>query len=116
MENQFIKDNIVSLNTLLGNFNPKLIATALSVRVKQRRLELNLTQKALAAQSGVSLGSLKRFENNAEISLSSLIKLAIALKATEEFNMLFSKRNYTSIEEVSNINKKSVRKRGRKNV
>ena len=46
------------------------------VKLRKRR---KITQKALAAKSGVSLGSIKRFEQSGEISLQSLTKLAIAL-------------------------------------
>lgn len=39
-------------------------------RVKLRRKELKLTQKELAKRSGVSYGSIRRFENSGEISLT----------------------------------------------
>ena len=45
------------------------------VRLRKRK---KITQKQLAARSGVSLGSLKRFEQIGEISLQSLKKIAIA--------------------------------------
>ena len=43
-------------------------------RAKFRRLEQNLTQEGLALRSGVSLGSIKRFERSGEISLKSLME------------------------------------------
>ena len=46
------------------------------VRLRKRK---KITQKQLAVRSGVSLGSLKRFEQSGEISLQSLTKIAIAL-------------------------------------
>lgn len=51
------------------------------VRLRKRK---KITQKQLAARSGVSLGSLKRFEQNGEISLQSLTKIAIALDVENE--------------------------------
>ena len=42
------------------------------VRLRKRK---KITQKQLAARSGVSLGSLKRFEQSGEISLQSLTKI-----------------------------------------
>ena len=48
----------------------------------------------------MSLGSLKRFEREHQISLESLVKLAFALDCEDDFDELFSKRGYTSIEEV----------------
>ena len=116
MQKNNINTNILAINTTLESFNPAAVAKSLALRVKQRRLELNLTQEALAKRSGVSLGSLRRFENVAEISLKSLIKIAVALNAVEEFKTLFSKANYASIEDVITTQKAKERKRGRQNV
>ena len=51
------------------------------VRLRKRK---KITQKQLAVRSGVSLGSLKRFEQSGEISLQSLTKIAIALDVENE--------------------------------
>ena len=58
-----------------------------------------ITQKQLAARSGVSLGSLKRFEQSGEISLQSLKKIAIALDMENELEGLFDNVPFASIEE-----------------
>ena len=101
---------------LLDAFNPVAIARGLAERFRSRRLELNITQQGLAAKSGVSLGSVKRFENNYEISLKHLLMLAVVLDSTEEFNTLFSEKHYESIEEVLTGAASKNRKRGRRNV
>ncbi|MDR1195317.1 MAG: helix-turn-helix transcriptional regulator [Endomicrobium sp.] len=116
MNNFDIKDNILSSNAFLEDFNPSKISEGIAGRFKQRRLELNLTQAALSKMSGVSLGTLKRFENKCEISLKSLVKLAISLEAVEDFKNIFSKQNFESIDEVINAQKSVKRQRGRKNV
>jgi len=54
----------------------------------------------LSRKAGVSLGSLKRFEHDHQISLQSLIKLSIALGCESDFSELFSKKGYSSIQEV----------------
>ncbi|MBU3928136.1 MAG: helix-turn-helix transcriptional regulator [Bacteroidetes bacterium] len=100
---------------LLDNFNPVSIMKGIAVRMRARRLELNLTQKGLATKAGVSMGSLKRFENSHEISLKHLIMIAVVLDATEEFEHLFSKRQYESIEEVLKMSKVKKRERGSQN-
>ena len=69
------------------------------VRLRKRK---KITQKGLAAKSGVSLGSIKRFEQSGEISLQSLTKLAIALEVEEELETLFDSVPFQSIEEVIN--------------
>lgn len=66
----------------------------------QLRRRKKISQKELAARSGVSLGSLKRFEQTGEISLQSLTKLAIALGVEGELETLFAEVPFESIEEV----------------
>ena len=58
-------------------FNPKTpndIAKELVEKIKQHRKKLKISQIQLAAKSGVSLCSFKRFEAKCEISLNSFIK------------------------------------------
>ena len=69
------------------------------VRLRKRK---KITQKQLAARSGVSLGSLKRFEQIGEISLQSLTKIAIALDVENELEGLFDNVPFASIEEIIN--------------
>lgn len=69
------------------------------VRLRKRK---KITQKQLAVRSGVSLGSLKRFEQSGEISLQSSTKIAIALDVENELEDLFNNVPFASIEEVIN--------------
>jgi len=101
---------------ILDAFNPAALARGMSQRMRERRLELNLTQKGLAAKAGVSLGTLKRFENSYEISLKYLLMVAVVLDATEMFGELFSVKQYQSIDEVLTATSSRKRQRGKKNV
>lgn len=78
------------------------ITTEIANRMAQLRKRKKISQRELAARSGVSLGSLKRFEQTGEISLQSFTKLAIALGVEEELESLFSEVPFGSIEEVLN--------------
>lgn len=69
------------------------------IRLRKRK---KISQKELALRSGVSLGSVKRFEQSGEISLQSLSKIAIALGVENELLSLFEDVPFTSIEEVIN--------------
>lgn len=69
------------------------------VNVRKRK---KISQKELAVKSGVSFGSIKRFEQSGEISLQSLTKIAIALSVEDELERLFSEVPFESIEEVIN--------------
>ena len=69
------------------------------IRLRKRK---KISQKELATRSGVSLGSVKRFEQSGEISLQSLTKIAIALGVEDELLNLFDDVPFESIEEVIN--------------
>ena len=56
--------------------------------------------QALSKKSGVSYGSLKRFESTGEISLMSLLKLAIVLDCADGFEQLFAQAEIHSIQEI----------------
>ena len=84
----------------------KEINTEIAERMAQLRKRKKLSQKNLALRSGVSLGSLKRFEQTGEISLQSLTKIAIALEVEGELEELFSKVPFASIEEVIHVQTK----------
>lgn len=94
-------------------FNPLAISKGISIQFKLKRLELNITQSELACKSGVSLGSIKRFETKAEISLRHLIMIALVVGSTDEFIHLFKRKNYKNIEEVISSGKVKTRKRAR---
>ena len=95
--------NILSMNNKFWNQKtPNEITKSLAEKIKQQRKKLNITQQELAQKSGVSLGSIKRFETKYEISLQSLIKVAIALDLDGDFENLFSTKTYASIDEVIN--------------
>lgn len=53
------------------------------------RKYLGLSQIELAERAGVSVGSLRRFEQTGQISFESLLRLAHILHRLEEFEQLF---------------------------
>ena len=79
---------------------PGEILEGISKRVALRRKELGLTQAKLAKKSGVSLASIKRFERIHQISLASLVNIAFALGCENDFSLLFSQKQYASIDDV----------------
>ncbi len=71
---------------MLAINTPQKQLLALRDRFKERRLNLRYTQNSLAQMTGVSLGSIKRFESSGEISLKSFLKLAITLNCLDDFD------------------------------
>ena len=78
---------------------------ALATRVRNIRKRRSISQEQLSTMSGVSFGSVKRFESTGKISLISLTKIAVALGCADEIRNLFTEVPYRSIEEVINENK-----------
>lgn len=66
----------------------KEVQAGVAGRFKARRLAMNLTQRELAQRSGVTLGSLKRFEREGLIALDSLLNLALVLNCLDDFEKL----------------------------
>lgn len=94
---------------------PDSLMSGIAQRVKQRRLEKGWTQNMLATKAGVSLASYRRFESSGEISLHSLVMLAFALEMTDEFETLFSRKTYQSIDDIVKADQAKQRKRGNRN-
>lgn len=81
---------------------PKEIEKQIAERIRAIRKRRKISQQKLSEISGVSLGSVKRFEQSGEISLLSLIKIAIALDISSELEHLFENVPPMSIEEILN--------------
>lgn len=90
--------------------SPQEVMKEIAERVKTIRLEQNLTQEGLSLRSGVSLGSLKRFERTGEISLKSLIDLSLSLGIMGDFDKLFTTEK--PIESLFHKKESKIRKRG----
>lgn len=86
----------------LNQKSPTEISEVVAKNLKTKRKKMKLSQQKLAEKSGVSLASVKRFENKLEIAFVSLVKLAIALDCELDFENLFKQKTYSSIDEVIN--------------
>lgn len=85
----------------------------LADRVRALRLARGWKQSTLASRSGVSLASLRRFEESGRISLQSLLDLAFALNRLDDFGSLLEPPPASSIAELEAAEKRPARKRGR---
>ena len=80
---------------------PETYMIQIARRERMIRKKKKLSQADLSKKSNVSYGSVKRFEETGNISLASLIKIAIALDCVEEFETLF-RAEPESIEDIIN--------------
>lgn len=91
------------MNEFIFNIKtPQEVENLIASRIRLIRKRKKISQAKLSEKSGVSLGSVKRFENTGNISLKSLIKIAIVLGIENELIDLFEQVPYESIEEVIN--------------
>ena len=77
----------------------------LAQRVRNIRKRRSISQERLASMSGVSYGSIKRFETSGQILLISLTKIAMALDIADDIRNLFTTVPYRDIQEVINETK-----------
>lgn len=80
----------------------------LAQRVRNIRRRRKISQEELSRMSGVSYGSVKRFEATGKISLLSLTELAMALDMADELRELFTQVPYRNIQEVIDERKRNT--------
>ena len=103
-------------NTMISLISPSKAQQIIAGNIRERRLQLDLTQVGLSERSGVPLATLRKFEQQGVISLESLLKLLMVLgmldamvKATKGTETTFS-----TLDEVIALNNAPKRKRGRR--
>lgn len=68
---------------------PTAVMQELVLKTQQLRRKSKISQLELAKRSGVSFGSVKRFETTGQISLESLLKLAYFFNRLDDFSTVF---------------------------
>jgi HTH-type transcriptional regulator / antitoxin HipB len=92
---------------------PEQVRQTLAARLKALRLARGWKQLTLAQRSGVSLASLRRFEESGRVSLENLLALAFALNRLDDFEALFQAPPASSIAELEAGAARPARRRGR---
>lgn len=72
------------------NKTPSQVQLSLAKRFREIRKSKKLSQNELANKSGVSYGSIRRFEYTGQISLESLLKLAHLFNRLDDFDEVFT--------------------------
>lgn len=92
--------NNFDISAFVPIITEEAVTQGLVERFRKRRKEIGVTQRQLALRSGVSFGSVRRFETEGEISLRSLLRIASAIGRLEDFEALFSRPNIRSLKDV----------------
>ncbi len=93
-------ERVFDISEFVPTLTEQSVIADIVQRVKRRRKELKFTQKELASRSGVSLGSVRRFERTGEISLGSLVKIGRAINCLADFERLFATVQVTSLKDL----------------
>ena len=86
----------LELSDIFGEPSLEEKMQSLANRLKIYRKRMSLTQLQLADRSGVSYGSVKRFERTGEISLWGLWRICIALGCDDQLDSLFTAPKLTA--------------------
>lgn len=100
-------------DTLIQLHSPRDIGQELARRAKHLRLLKGWKQATLAARSGVTLASLKRFETTGKVSLESLLRICHALGRLDEFNLLLHPPAARLLDELEALVSRPSPRRGR---
>lgn len=100
---------------MISLISPSKAQGIIAENLRERRVQLDFTQKGLASRSGVPLATLRKFEQLGVISLESLLKLMTVLgmldaivKATE-----VPQDSFSSLDQIIALESAPKRKRGR---
>lgn len=93
-------DNILSIMSKYSiQKSPSEFLKELALKHRKLRNSDKLSQAELAERSGVSLGTLKRFESTGKISMESFLKLLLILGRLDEIEkILLPEENIKEIE------------------
>ena len=93
---------------------PEKVATQLAWRIRELRLRRKWKQATLAQHAGVTLASLRRFEQTGHISLKNLLRLSFALGRLSDYEGLLQPPAASSLAELEASLARSPRQRGTK--
>ncbi len=92
-------DKVFDIKEFVPVLTEQSVIADLVERFRMRRKELGITQRELSVRSGVSFGSIRRFEEKGDISLSSLIKIGHAIDSLQDFNELFKNKKISDLKD-----------------
>ena len=92
-------------------YTPQEVERQIASNAKQLRLSQDMSRQTLSQHSGVSLGSIQRFEQQGKVSLENLLKIAHALSALPDFHSLMALPEPKTIKDMQA--RENLPKRGR---
>lgn len=82
---------------------PEDVLMELAHKVTQLRKSAGMSRQNLAERSGVSYGSIRRFEATGQISLESLLKIAHVLERLSDFDLLLNEKDEQNVDHLFSV-------------
>ena len=88
----------------------KQLAEAIARAMKKRRIALEFKQSEAALRAGITLGTLRKFEQSGQISLERFLKLCRLYRMDTHLMAAIEQREWWALEEIKRAeSKRSVR-------
>ena len=99
---------------MVSLITPSKAQNKLAENVRQRRLNMDLTQEGLSKRSGVPLPTLRKFEQKGVISLESYLKILMVVGGLEKMldALTIEQQSFSSIDDVLEDDTKPTKQRG----
>lgn len=99
---------------MVSLITPSKAQDKLAENVRQRRLNMDLTQEGLSKRSGVPLPTLRKFEQKGVISLESYLKILMVVGGLEKMldALTIEQQSFSSIDDVLEDDAKPTKQRG----
>ena len=99
---------------MVSLITPSKAQNKLAENVRQRRLNMDLTQEGLSKRSGVPLPTLRKFEQKGVISLESYLKILMVVGGLEKMldALTIEQQSFSSIDDVLEDDAKPTKQRG----
>ncbi len=99
---------------MVSLITPSKAQNKLAENVRQRRLNMDLTQEGLSKRSGVPLPTLRKFEQKGVISLESYLKILMVVGGLEKMldALTIEQQSFSSIDDVLEDDNKPTKQRG----
>lgn len=94
-------------------YAPSDIQREVGAAARKRRLSIGLRQTDLAGASGLTLSTVRRFEDGENVGFAAVVRIAFALGTQAELLQLFPTAETRSMDDLLRAQKASSRKRAR---
>ncbi len=108
-----IRNDLLSLLEGFTLDNPEEICKDVARDFRRRRIEKDISQKQMAEESSVPLATIRHFERTGQISLKSLVALAVKMGYATEIKTLFGEPKFSTTDELLQINRNRDKRRAR---